>query len=177
MNCASLRARGKDQVEMAFQLSYPPAWTISTVPNQFPAYSLPAFLYSEPGVLKSGNVAPLHKTLQWLCICLQNTSQTPEHDIRSPSQAGPQPSFPSSSSTFLHIPRCLGDEGRCWRRGEEGPIGTSSVQALQTSNISWRFLNTHCSYCLKHPFLLVPQNSNNTVCEELPCGVSLIPDP
>lgn len=151
MNCASLRAKGKNQVEMSSQLSSPPAWTISTVPNQFPAYSLPSFLYSEPGVLKSGNVTPLHKTLQWLCICLQNTSQTPEHDIRSPSQTGPQPSFPAQSSTFLHIPRYLGNEGRCWRRGEEGPIRTSSVPS--TSDQQYFLM------LFEHTLFLLPETS------------------
>lgn len=139
---------------MLFQPLTPPTCTISMVRTQLPAYSLLSFLQCAREVLKSGNITSLLKTLQHFCICPQKTSPTPEYDIRSHSQAGPQASFPASPPTFVHIPRCPGIKKGTGEKGSEDLQESCSSSASDKQ----RFL-THSEHmllhCLKCPLLLL----------------------
>lgn len=61
---------------------------------------------------------------------------TPEHDIRSHSQAGPHPAFPAASPTFLHTPGVWGMKEAAGEEGKEDAQEPVVAKALQTSHIS-----------------------------------------
>lgn len=73
--------------------------------------------------------------------------------------------LPSSISYLSPHTRCLGNEGSCWRRVEGGRTGTSSVQSTSDQP----YFLTHCSCCLKCPFLL----SSRTQMTPLLWGIAL----
>lgn len=105
-----------------------PLLTISGAPSLLPPSILS--LQVPQGVLQSGNVTPLLKTLHWLCICLQDTSQTPECDPGSlPPQAGPQPSFQHHLPPFSIHPGVLGMR-KTLEKGERRAPGKSSAPSV-----------------------------------------------